>query len=54
MSARTPAQVAGGGAEDQAARFLQRHGYRIVERNYRCRLGEIDLIASDGEGLVFV
>ena len=54
MSARTPAQVAGGGAEDQAARLLQRHGYRIVERNYRCRLGEIDLIASDGEGLVFV
>ena len=54
MSARTPAQVAGGGAEDQAARLLQLHGYRIVERNYRCRLGEIDLIASDGEGLVFV
>lgn len=54
MTARTPAQVAGGTAEDQAAAFLQRQGYAIVERNYRCRLGEIDLVASDGEGYVFV
>ncbi len=54
MTARTPAQVAGGTAEDQAAAFLRRQGYAIRERNYRCRLGEIDLIATDGEGLVFV
>ncbi len=40
--------------EDRAARALARRGYRIVERNYRCRLGEIDIVARDGETLVFV
>ncbi len=40
--------------EERAARFLRRKGYRIVERNYRCRQGEIDLIARDRECLVFV
>ena len=40
--------------EEQAARYLQLRGYRIVERNYRCRLGEIDLIARRGGFLVFV
>lgn len=54
MTERTPAQVAGGSAEEKAAEFLQRQGYAIVRRNYRTRLGEIDLIASDGDGLVFV
>jgi putative endonuclease len=51
---RTPAQLAGGAAEDEAARHLERHGLAIVERNYRTRLGEIDLIAMDGEVMVFV
>jgi putative endonuclease len=37
-----------------AAAFLRRRGYRIVERNFRCRAGEIDLIARDGDTLVFV
>ena len=54
MTARTPAQLAGGSAEERAAEFLQRQGYALVKRNYRTRLGEIDLIVSDGEGLVFV
>jgi putative endonuclease len=55
MSARrTPAQVAGGGAEEAAARFLARRGLEIVGRNFRTRFGEIDLIARDGETLVFV
>ena len=55
MSAsRTPAQVAGGGAEDLAAEFLERHGLAIVARNYRTRVGEIDLIAHDRGTLVFV
>ena len=40
--------------EDRAARAIERRGYRIVERNYRCRLGEIDIVARDGETLVFV
>ena len=51
---RTPAQRAGGSAEDLAAEFLERQGMAIVSRNYRTRLGEIDLIASDRGTLVFV
>jgi len=50
----TPAQAAGGKAEEAAARLLSDHGLAIVARNYRTRLGEIDLIARDGETLVFV
>lgn len=40
--------------EDVAAEFLRARHYRIVARNYRCRAGEIDLIAEDGGTLVFV
>src|SRR5690606_9179029 len=35
-------------------RHLMVRGYRIIERNWRCRLGEIDIIAMDGEELVIV
>jgi len=41
-------------AEDAAARWLERRGYRIVERNHRNRAGEIDLVAWHGETLCFV
>ncbi|MCC6535124.1 MAG: YraN family protein [Burkholderiales bacterium] len=41
-------------AEALAARYLERRGLRIVARNWRCRRGEIDLIARDGPVLVFV
>ena len=40
--------------EERAARYLRRKGYRIVERNYRCRQGEIDIIAERRGFLVFV
>jgi putative endonuclease len=40
--------------EDLALRKLESIGYRCVERNYRCALGEVDLVARDGETLVFV
>ena len=40
--------------EDLARNRLKDLGYRVVETNYRCPLGEIDLIARDGETLVFV
>lgn len=40
--------------ERQAAVFLKQKGYEILEMNYRCRMGEIDLIAKDNEYLVFV
>jgi len=52
MSSAT--QLAGAGAEERAARFLASHGLTIVARNFRTRLGEIDLIARDRETLVFV
>lgn len=41
-------------AEAWAARYLQRRGLEVEARNYRCRGGEIDLVARDGETLVFV
>ncbi|MDH5537569.1 MAG: YraN family protein [Betaproteobacteria bacterium] len=41
-------------AETLAAEFLARKGVVITQRNYRCRFGEIDLIARDGATLVFV
>jgi putative endonuclease len=41
-------------AETKAAQYLQRAGLRLVERNFRVRGGEIDLICRDGKGLVFV
>lgn len=45
---------AGAEAEQLAAQYLQRHGLTLIERNYRCRAGEIDLIMKDGSTLVFV
>ena len=50
----TAAQRSGDAAEDRAARFLERRGLRLVARNYRTRQGEIDLVAQEGEVLVFV
>ena len=40
--------------EQRAAQFLQSLGYTIVDRNYRCPRGEIDLVARDKETIVFV
>ena len=40
--------------EDSALRFLKHRGYRIIQRNYRCRFGEVDIIAADGDIIVFI
>ena len=40
--------------EEQAARYLKWRGYRIIETRYRCREGEIDLVAVRGGTLCFV
>jgi len=40
--------------EEAAARHLASRGLRILERGFRCRAGEIDIVARDGETLVFV
>jgi putative endonuclease len=51
----TQARLAfGSRGEDLACAELQRRGYAILERRYRCRLGEIDIIARDGDVTVFV
>lgn len=51
----SPTSDKGRRAEELAAAFLERErGYRIIERNYRCPAGEIDLLALDGATLCFV
>ncbi|MCH8896914.1 MAG: YraN family protein [Chloroflexi bacterium] len=40
--------------EEQAVRFLENNGYRIETTNYRCAYGEVDIVAIDGEEIVFV
>lgn len=44
----------GGEAEASAAAFLEGEGLEIIERNYRCKAGEIDIVARSGTTLVFV
>lgn len=44
----------GARGENLATTRLKKEGYRIIERNYRCRFGEIDIIAMDKEDVVFV
>ena len=40
--------------EDIATRYLEQIGYEIVQRNFECKIGEIDIIAKDKEEIVFV
>ncbi len=44
----------GNTGEEAAVKALKKHGYKIIERNYRTKMGEIDIIAKDGEYTVFV
>ncbi|MBI5376018.1 MAG: YraN family protein [Candidatus Schekmanbacteria bacterium] len=46
--------VKGRSGEEKAGKHLKKLGYRIIEKNFRTRFGEIDIIAEDGEYLVFV
>ena len=47
------ADTVGAWGEALAGRFLRKQGYRLVEANFTCRFGEIDLIAENREYLVF-
>jgi putative endonuclease len=47
-------KVTGETGEKLAANFLKKKGYRILEKNYRCRQGEIDIVAERKKCLVFV
>lgn len=40
--------------EDKAARFLTAHGYQIIQKNFYCKMGEIDIIASSEGYLCFI
>ena len=40
--------------ETQGTKFLKKQGYRIIERNFRTRSGEIDIIAREGREIVFI
>jgi putative endonuclease len=40
--------------ENVAARFLRNQGYKIIQRNYACPVGEVDIVAKEGRTLVFV
>lgn len=44
----------GSRAEDAAAAYLQAQGLKLLDRNYRCRFGEIDLVMREGATIVFV
>lgn len=54
MGNADPRHVFGQASEAQAEQFLRGKGYRILERNLRTRLGELDLVAEDRGVLVFV
>ena len=45
--------VLGRNGEELAARYLTSQGLEVIERNWRCELGEIDIVARDGDTLVF-
>ena len=51
---KTTAVSIGNIGEEAAVQALKKRGYKIIERNYRTKMGEIDIIAKDGEYTVFV
>ena len=52
--ARSSTRRRGDRGEDLAAREAAARGWRVLARNHRCKLGEVDLVAVDGQVLVFV
>ncbi|SHJ05325.1 YraN family protein [Lutispora thermophila] len=47
-------RILGEKGEKAAAEYLENKGYRIIERNYKCKLGEIDIIAADNDTIAFI
>jgi putative endonuclease len=54
MPVENQKQILGREGEQIAERYLKKKGYRLVERNYRCPVGELDLIVLDRQVIVFV
>jgi putative endonuclease len=44
----------GNRGEELAAAFLERNGFKLIERNFRCKGGEVDIVAMDGNTVVFI
>lgn len=40
--------------EERAIAYLCARGYSVIERNFRCRFGEIDIVAREGDALAFI
>ena len=53
-SGQIPPRDKGIAAEEGASEFIRKKGYRILRMNWRCRKGEIDIVAMDGDTLVFI
>lgn len=54
MTARDYRQELGRRGEDLAARLLAEKGYQVLDRNWRCEVGELDLVAQEDDCLAFV
>ncbi len=54
MRGGVEARLLGKWGENQVAAYLRERGYEILAMNYRCRMGELDLVASKGRYLAFV
>lgn len=54
LSKLTPTRQRGDLGEDAAARYLEEQGFRVLDRNWRYRQWELDLVCRDGDTLVFV
>ena len=54
MSKKKQSGKLGKHGEKAAARYLELQGYKILDRNWSCPAGEVDIIARDGEAVVFV
>jgi putative endonuclease len=53
FGSRRPADALGQRGENVAARYLRDQGYKILQRNFSCAVGEVDIVARDGKTLVF-
>jgi len=54
VRANDPRRALGNRGEQMAADYLRRQGYRVHETNFRCPFGELDIVATEGDVLVFV
>lgn len=54
LSKMVPTRLRGDKGEEAAARFLRKRGLKVLERNWRFRQWELDIICRDGDTLVFV